>query len=135
VRATSASRHRDAALLTTGDGRNLFGPSQPIAVAAAETLEADAYAIGARFLTSAQLRDVRREVARLAERYPIQGTQFSLVRARQAVQEAPSQGALYSVITLPLAPFRALQGVDTGAAAIRDFNRRRAASDDRRGVS
>jgi hypothetical protein len=108
--------------LTTGDGRNLFGASQPIAVSIAEALEADAYAIGARFLTSAQLRDVRREVARLAELYPIQGTQFSLVRARQGVQEAQSQGVLYSVISLPLAPFRALQGVDTGAAAIRDFN-------------
>lgn len=108
--------------LTTGDGRSLFGDAQQLAVSTAETLEADAYAIGARFLTPSALRDVRGEVARLAERYPIQGTQFSLVRASQATQAVSSQGALYSVISLPLAPFRALQGVDTGAAAIRDFN-------------
>lgn len=108
--------------LTTGDGRNLFGDSQPIAVSAAEALEADAYAIGTRFLTTAELRDVRGEVAQLAESFPIRGTQFSLSSASQAVNEVPSRGSLYKVVTLPLAPFRALQGVDTGAAAIRDFN-------------
>jgi len=108
--------------LTAGDGRSLFGESQPIAVTTAETLEEDALAIGARFLTAAELAAVKREVDGLAERYPIQGTQFSLVRARQAGQAIPASNALTEVITLPLAPFRALQGVDTGAAAIRDFN-------------
>src|SRR5512134_764090 len=108
--------------LTTGDGRELFGDAQPIAVSVAETLEADAYAIGTRFLTPAELEEVRGEVGRLAERFPIRGTQFSLASASQAVHEAPSHGPLYNVVTLPLAPFRALRGVDTGAAAIRDFN-------------
>jgi len=108
--------------LTTGDGRNLFGASQPIAVAAGEALEAEAFAIGERFLTAKELEGVRRDVDQLAERFPIQGTQFSLVRARRAVQAVPSSNALTDVMTLPLAPFRALQGVDTGAAAVRDFN-------------
>jgi hypothetical protein len=108
--------------LTTGDGRSLFGVSQPVAVTAAETLEADAVAIGERFLTPTKLAAVRREVDQLAERFPITGTQFSLVRARQAVTAVPSSNALTDVITLPLAPFRALQGVDAGAAAVRDFN-------------
>jgi hypothetical protein len=65
---------------------------------------------------------VRQEVDRLAERFPIQGTQFSLVRARKAVEELPESSALIYAISLPLAPFRALQGVDAGAAAVRDFN-------------
>jgi hypothetical protein len=108
--------------LTSGDGRSLFGAAQPIAVAAAEALEADAQAIGARFLTPAELDAVRRDVDQLAERFPIQGTQFSLVRARQAAQAVPSSSALSYAVSLPLAPFRALQGVDSGAAAIRDFN-------------
>jgi hypothetical protein len=108
--------------LTTGDGRALFGESQPIAVAVAETLEKDALAIGERFLTPAELAGVRQEVDQLAERFPIQGTQFSLVRARQAVQAVPTSHAFSSVMSLPLAPFRALRGVDTGAAAVRDFN-------------
>jgi hypothetical protein len=108
--------------LTTGDGRNLFGASQPIAVSVAEALEADALAIGALFLEPAELDAVRREVDRLAERFPIQGTQFSLVKARQAAEEVPASSALSDAISLPLAPFRALQGVDAGAAAVRDFN-------------
>jgi len=108
--------------LTTGDGRDLFGASQPIAVSVAEALEADAYAIGTRFLTPAELGEVKREVASLAERFPMRGTQFSLASARQAADAVPGRGALYDVVTLPLAPFRALQGVDSGAAAIRDFN-------------
>jgi hypothetical protein len=108
--------------LTTGDGRNLFGASQHVAVTTAETLEADAFAIGERFLTPAELDAVRKDVDQLAERFPITGTQFSLVRAREAAQAVPSSNALTEVIALPLAPFRALQGVDSGAAAIRDFN-------------
>lgn len=108
--------------LKIGDGSNLFGPSQPVAIDVATVLEADALAIGSRFLTPSELEGVRNEVEDLAARFPIQGTQFSLVRARQAVQAVPTSNALTYVISLPLAPFRALQGVDSGAAAIRDFN-------------
>lgn len=108
--------------LTTGDGRNLFGAGQHVAVTTAETLEADAFAIGERFLTPAELEAVRTDVDQIAERFPITGTQFSLVRAREAAQAVPTSNALTDVISLPLAPFRALQGVDSGAAAIRDFN-------------
>jgi len=108
--------------LTSGDGRALFGPSQEIAVATAETLEASAFEIGTRFLRPAELEQVRREVDDIAERFPIQGTQFSLARARKATEAVRTSNVLSEVITLPLAPFRALQGVDTGAAAVRDFN-------------
>lgn len=108
--------------LETGDGRNLFGAEQPIATAAAELLVNDAFAIGARFLTGAELDAVRREVDHLADRFPIVGTQFSLARARQAGDAVRASNVLGEVMSLPLAPFRALQGVDSGAAAVRDFN-------------
>src|SRR5262245_32197277 len=108
---------------TAGDGRDLFGDYQPIAVNAARILEDDAVSIGARFLAPAELEEARREVDQIAERFPIQGTNFSLVRAQQAVDAVPPNSALMSVITLPLAPFRVFQGVDAGAAAMRDFNR------------
>src|SRR5690606_645494 len=105
------------------DGRALFGDAQPVAVGISGALKADALAIGARFLTPAELDQVRREVRDIAERFPIQGTQFSLVRARQATEAVHTSNVLTAVMSLPLAPFRALQGVDTGAAAVRDFNR------------
>jgi hypothetical protein len=108
--------------LTTGDGRDLFGTSQPIAVAVAETLEADALAIGGMFLMPAELERARRDVDQIAERFPIQGTQFSMVHSRKAAEAVRGSSVLNDVITLPLAPFRALQSVDVGAAAVRDFN-------------
>jgi len=108
--------------LSVGDGRRLFGSAQPIATGVAEILEENALAIGGRFLTPAELTKVSAEVDSLAERFPIQGTQFSLVRARQAAEAVPTSNVLTEVISLPLAPFRALQGVDSGAAAVRDFN-------------
>ena len=108
---------------SAGDGKALFGEDQPIALTTARILEEDAIAIGARFLAPSELEKVQKDVLLLAERYPIQGTNFSLVRAQQAVEAVPQSSALTSVVTLPLAPFRALQGVDAGAAAIRDFNR------------
>jgi hypothetical protein len=108
--------------LTTGDGSVLFGPAQDTAIATAKALETDAFAIGTRFLTPAELERVRREVDDIAGRFPIQGTQFSLVRASQATEAVHTSNVLTEVATLPLAPFRALQGVDTGAAAVRDFN-------------
>ncbi|MCL4683589.1 hypothetical protein KJ059_02445 [Myxococcota bacterium] len=106
----------------TGDGRSMFGPFQELAVSTAATLEADIIEIGAQFLTASELAETRREVDEIAARFPIQGTQFSLVRAHEATQAVRSSNVLSEVMTLPLAPFRALQGVDTGAAAIRDFN-------------
>lgn len=108
---------------TAGDGKALFGAQQPLAVTTAQILEQDAFAIGARFLAPKDLERVRHDVEQIAERFPIQGTQFSFIRAQQAVEAVPESSALNSVVTLPLAPFRALQGVDAGAAAIRDFNR------------
>lgn len=108
--------------LVSGDGRQLFGDAQPIAVAAAELLESDALAIGARFLTRRELAEVQREVSELAGRFPITGTQFSLTRARQASEAVRTSNVLSDVMSLPLSPFRALQGVDSGAAAVRDFN-------------
>lgn len=108
--------------LTDGDGRALFGAAQPIAATASELLEEDAFAIGTRFLTPGEVDAVRREVYGLADRFPIVGTQFSLVRARQAVQAVPTSNVLTEVMALPLSPFRALQGVDSGAAAVREFN-------------
>ena len=39
-----------------------------------------------------------------------------------AVAQVPKQGAFAWLINLPMSPFRALEGVSSGAAAIREFN-------------
>ena len=108
--------------LTEGDGHDLFAVSQPIAVSAAKTLHAAALGIGENFLSPEQREEMLVEVGSLAKRFPIQGTQFSLVRANQAVEEAQQNNIFETITTLPLAPFRVFRSVDTGAAAIRNFN-------------
>jgi hypothetical protein len=108
--------------LTRGDGRDLFGPQQPIAVAAADEIERQALDIGSRFLSEKQLEKASKEVAAVAERYPITGRDFSFEQARGAVESVREGQSLTWLLTLPLSPFRAFEGVDAGAKAISDFN-------------
>lgn len=109
--------------LREGDGRNLFGAQQPIAVSAAELLQNDAMEIGSRFLgTPERLAKVMAEVESIAAKNPIVGRDFSIQRLQNARAKIHTSESLLGVLTLPLAPFRALEGVDTGAQSIRDFN-------------
>ena len=108
--------------LSDGEGRDLFGAQQPIAVNAAHDLELRVLDIGSQFLSKGQLERVAHETDALARRYPIRGRDFSFQQAIGAAQHVSEGSSLGWLITLPLSPFRALQGVDTGAQAIRDFN-------------
>ena len=108
--------------LESGDGKNLFGNQQPIAIDAATRLEADALALGEQFLTQSELRRVAAEEAELAEAHPIVGREFSLQRAASANKQISQSDVFTSVLSIPLSPFRALEGVDSGAQAIREFN-------------
>jgi hypothetical protein len=108
--------------LTEGDGRALFGAQQSIAVDAANLLEQDALQIGAQFLSPEGQQQVKAEVEALVRKNPIVGRDFSLQRVQSVSLEVASSPSLMSVLTLPLAPFKALEGVDSGARAIRDFN-------------
>ncbi len=108
--------------LRDGDGRDLFGAEQSIAIDAALLLQNDALEIGARLLTPERLTKVVADVEALVAKNPIVGRDFSLQRLQNAGARIRSSDSLLSVLTLPLAPFRALEGVDSGAESIRDFN-------------
>ena len=108
--------------LEDGDGRALFGDQQEIALEAARQLEDDAVGIGRSFLTRSELKRVTGEVDELAARYPIRGKEFAYQGALGVTESLERSQSLQSLLTLPLAPFRALEGVDSGAQAIHDFN-------------
>ena len=108
--------------LREGDGRELFGPQQQIAIDAAVQLQNDALEIGSRLMTPDRQEKVLADVEALAERNPIVGRDFSLQRIVQARATLHTSESLMGVLSLPLAPFRALEGVDSGAQSIRDFN-------------
>jgi hypothetical protein len=109
--------------LTDGDGRDLFEAQQPLAVDAANQLVDDILAVGDRFLTKQQVAAVATRMGEFAEKYPIQGHDFSVQRIPRAIVAKEAYQSLGWLVSLPLAPFAALRGVDSGAAAIRDFNR------------
>jgi hypothetical protein len=107
--------------LTEGDGRDLFGAAQPIAAAAAERCEADIEHIAATYLPRERVTATRDAIIELAGKFPLRG-EFSGAAVRTAVQQADKENAvLQSVLNLPMAPFRAFEGIDRGAVAIQGF--------------
>jgi hypothetical protein len=113
--------------LTEGDGRDVFAGLQPGAAAAARELEDEARRLGAEFLAPNDLDRAMRQVEEFARRRPIRGTEFDARAAHLAIAEVHTSGAFAWVVDLPMAPFRALEGVSSGAQAIHEFNQTAAA--------
>lgn len=104
-----------------GEGKDLFGEYQSIAIDTSRALETEAYSVGTRFLTEEQLREVREEVAAIVEKSPVRGT-FSPESFVSAVQQTTSDDDNIGwVVKLPMVPVRALTGVSEGAQAIHEF--------------
>lgn len=108
--------------LTEGDGRDVFGELQPIAAAAARELEEEARRIGAEFLAPADLERVTRQVEEFASRRSIHGNEFDAQAVHLALVEVHTSNAFAWIVDLPMSPFRALEGVSSGAQAIHEFN-------------
>jgi hypothetical protein len=114
-----AEAHR--AYLTSGEGRQLFGSQQALAVEAAQRSEAAALQIGRSFLSPAQLERLERQVAELVAANPIQGV-FVADALLQGFAASRATGMFGWVIDLPMVPFRALSGVSDTALAVQEFN-------------
>jgi hypothetical protein len=108
--------------LSEGDGREIFGPNQPRAVAAAERAEAQLYAIGDDFLSAEELDRLRADAVELMRRRPISGRDFAVISLAEVRAEAGSSPSFDWLSQISLSPFRALEGVGEGGSAIRDFN-------------
>lgn len=107
--------------LENGAGRALFGPQQGVAVTAANEMVAAGREIGGRFLDPAQQARLQDQVEALAEKNPIGGV--FVQDTVQAVVGSIGEGGTFDwILHYPMAPFRAVEGVESGAAAIREFN-------------
>ncbi len=113
----TAQRH----YLTDGAGAQLFGAHQEIARSAARRIEADALSYSARFLPPDRAKALASEAESLARARPIAGEFVSEGLQRAFADVAP--GAQFDwLFALPMAPFRAFEGVESGAQAIHEFN-------------
>jgi len=104
-----------------GDGREMFGENQAIAQAAARRALDDIEQIATLILPPENLDLARSAIEDLARQFPLRG-EFSGSVVRTAVQQ-PEKNAdvIASVLAAPMAPFRAFEGIDRGAAAIQGF--------------
>lgn len=108
--------------LTEGDGRTIFGDQQPIAAETAARLEEEILELGRRFIPAHRMDEIRGQVAELGRRRVIAGSDFAVAGFQRATREIRAAGTLDWVVDIPMSPFRALEGVGSGAAAIHDFN-------------
>ncbi len=104
-----------------GAGSSLFGPQQPIALETAKQIEQNALQLGQSFLTPAKLDELHGEVEVLAKEHPLRG-EFLRESIQAGLSKAETGGAFDDIISIPMAPFRAISGVESGAQAIHEFN-------------
>jgi len=104
-----------------GAGKSLFGAQQPIALETAQDIEIHALAIGASFLPPPKLAELHAEVEELARQHPLRG-EFLRESIQIGLVKAESGGAFDDIVSIPMAPFRAVAGVESGAQAIHEFN-------------
>ena len=107
--------------LTNGAGASSFGDQQQLAVDASTDLLNGAIELGNSFLTKQELARVISEVQALVQKQPIRG-EFVPEQVQTLVTASEASPIFDWVTAIPLSPFRALQGVDQGAQAIREFN-------------
>lgn len=107
--------------LTIGGGTDAFGTQQQIAVDASADLLQAAIALGDTFLDDRELARVTADVAKLVRTQPIRG-EFVAEQVQTLITTTEASPMFDWVTAIPLSPFRALQGVDEGAQAIREFN-------------
>jgi hypothetical protein len=104
-----------------GHGSRFFGEYQHIIVEAAKRNEAEIERIGRLLLDDEMFAETRRNIHAFADRNPIKDTYSNGVV--YATQVRPGEPNPYvDVVTLPLAPFEALRGVDRTALAIDKFS-------------
>jgi len=102
-------------------GANLFGPQQSIAVEAAHAIEKGALALGASFLPPDKLDELHDDIGELARQHPIRG-EFLRESIATGLSKAETSGVFDDIISIPMAPFKAIAGVESGAQAIHQFN-------------
>ncbi|MBE0537174.1 MAG: hypothetical protein IH624_16045 [Phycisphaerae bacterium] len=103
-----------------GDGAALYGPAAAQMMAAAQRNEAEAERVAAAYLPEATYEEAHKLVHNFAKTHPIQGTFGNLIL--YVTESHPGRpNPFQQVLTAPLAPFRAMEGMDNTGYAIHRF--------------
>jgi vacuolar-type H+-ATPase subunit E/Vma4 len=100
-----------------GPGRSVHGDQQHLVIEFIDKALENIERIGHLFLGDKELEELKRGVYRFAVQHPIDGTYSNLVVF--ATQEKEEEvGVLMKTLSIPMAPIRAMEGVDNTATAI-----------------
>ncbi len=100
-----------------GTGLSVHGDQRPQAIAFIEMVETDIERIARLFLTDKQFEELKINVYHFSRQHPIEGVYANLIV--YATQEKKEEvGVLMKTLSIPMAPIRALEGVDNTATAI-----------------
>jgi hypothetical protein len=105
--------------LAEGEGSKIFGEYQDIALNSAIRIEERIEEIGRQFLKEDTFLETRRQVHNFARQNPMTGT-FSNVIMFATETKPGEPNAFDNALSIPMAPFTALKGVDKTATAIRE---------------
>jgi hypothetical protein len=106
--------------LEEGPGRSVFGDNQHMFTDMAAQFESRVEAIGGTFMTEQLFEQNRRRVYDFAHSNPIRESFSNTVVYSTVVQEGKS-GPFESLIGIPMAPVRAMEGVDRTGRAVDRF--------------
>lgn len=106
--------------LEEGEGRTLYGEQQPRVIDFAQKVETEIERIARLFLNEQQYQKAYENLLSFARQNPIRGTYSNLV-VMAAKQEKEGFNPLMEVISIPMAPFSAMRGVDRTADAVYQF--------------
>ena len=101
----------------TGHGQALYSEHHDVVVRAAKGLEMEIEEIGRKFLSEEEFEDARTQVTQFARQQPMNESFSNLIVYATAVRPGePSPFA--GIVSIPMAPFTAMKGVDRTASAI-----------------
>jgi hypothetical protein len=107
----------------TGDGSDLFGDQQGVALTAAQKIQDEIERIGKSFMTEEQFAKAKKDAEAFAAANPIRTGFTNAVIRTTTTTPTGEPNALNTILSIPLTPFRAIEGVDRGADAIRGFTK------------
>lgn len=103
-----------------GDGAALYGAAAGQMLAAAKRNEAEAERIAANYLPAKTFEEAHKLVHNFAKANPVQGT-FGNLLVYVTESHPGRPNPFEQVLSVPLAPFRAMEGMDNTAYAIHRF--------------
>jgi hypothetical protein len=104
--------------LGTAEARNAFGEALPVMQETVHKLNGDLEALGALFMKSNRLAEAKQKLEEFARAHPFSGQTAIVLPSSDDKVALPQLGWLFSI---PLSPFRALEGVDQTAQAVQEL--------------